>query len=77
MKELQIIIKRPSDGDPLNLQSEGKPMHGCMTVGYKFQHTDGNMYGDYVFIDESMPEEIVLETIRILVRQAFETEKEL
>ncbi len=76
MKELQIIVKDHSDGNPLNLPKGGAPIDG-MTIGWKFEHTDGKMYGDYIAVPEGAPEELVIEVIGLLTRQAYLTEREL
>lgn len=78
MKELQIIIKQPDDGNPLNLPNPKKGYDKYMTIGWKFEHTDGKMYGDYICLQiEGTDEEAILKHLDILVRQAYETERML
>ena len=50
MKALNIIVKAPGDGDPLGMVEEAATVQGgrMTTVGYKFEHADGKMYGDYM-----------------------------
>ena len=79
MKSLQIIIKSPDDGDPLNCLAEPKePNENVMTVGYKFRHTDGQWYGEHITIAFcSMTEETLMIAIGLLMRQASSTERRL
>lgn len=79
MKSLQIIIKTPDDGDPLNCLAEPKePNENTMTVGYKFQHKDGNWYGEYITIAfSSMTDETLMIAIQLMIRQANSTERRL
>ena len=69
MKELQIIIKSPYDGNPLNQQD------GTMTVGWKFEAENGKLYGDYVILDQNTSDDVILEAIRLQLNQARETER--
>lgn len=76
MKELQIIIKKPYDGNPLN-QPEGAEStpNGIMTVGWKFESENGKCYGDYVILDQNTSDDVILEVIRLQLDQARETER--
>lgn len=76
MKTLHFIIKRPDDGDPLEQGngSEAIP-HGTMTVGWKFEAKDGKTYGDYVILGAGSDDSVIVEVIRLQLKQAFETER--
>lgn len=76
MKELQIIIKRPYDGNPLNQQEGAESIpNGTMTVGWKFEAENGTLYGDYVILDQNTSDDVILEAIRLQLNQARETER--
>lgn len=76
MKELQIIIKRPYDGNPLNQQEGAESIpNGTMTVGWKFEADNGKLYGDYVILDQNTSDDVILEVIRLQLNQARETER--
>ena len=69
MKELQIIVKTPDDGEP-----DAKRV----TVGYKFMHTDGLWYGDWVkACANCISEGTVLQAIQLLVKTAYQAERRL
>lgn len=81
MKELQIIVKMPDDGNPLNLDPAfaKTPDETRITVGYKFKHADGKEYGNYIYISGDTPDvgAAIIETIRLLAEDAFGTERRL
>lgn len=76
MKELHIIIKTPDTGNPLDQEVGREPHEGASSVGWKFLTERGEWYGDYILLDKPDAEEI-LESIELLLRQAYETAKAL
>ena len=78
MKELLIIVKTPDDGNPLNMPTAKIGYDKYMTVGFKFRHTDGEDYGDYIClpIDETSEGDI-LDAIQMMARTAYQTERGL
>ena len=75
MKELQIIIKKPYDGNPLNQQEGADSIpNGTMTVGWKFDAENGKLYGDYVILDQNTSDDVILDAIRLQLHQAREAE---
>ena len=69
MKELQIIVKTPDDGNPLNLRYGWSPHENGITVGWKLTMEDGQDYGTYYVIPESTTQE---EDLANAVRLAFD-----
>lgn len=76
MKELQIIIKNPDDGNPLNLEHGRAPEARRMTVGYKFPY-GGSWYGDYISLEADTESATVLQAIKLLLGQSKLTEERL
>ena len=80
MKELQIIIKTPDDGNPLNMRY-GRPVReGTITVGWKMRMEDGQYYGTcFVLPDdaEHVAPNNLFEAVRVAFDQAMDAEKDL
>ena len=79
MKTLNIIVKTPGDGDPLDMVEEFATVQGgrMTTVGYKFEHADGKMYGDYIMIPKNLNREQLENAIHFVIGMAFSMEDEL
>lgn len=78
MKELNIIIKIPSDGKPFGENApESVGISGVATAVCKFMHENGKMYGTYIHLKEDALVEELAEAAKLLVKSAFETEREL
>lgn len=73
MKSLNFIIKYPTDDyDPLG---EYRLPDNTMSVGMKFEAKNGQMYGDYVLIGVNSSDDVIIEAMRLLLKQARETER--
>ena len=77
MKELQIIVKRPDDGNPLNQEKGVEPNGNMISVGFKFRDETGKWYGDYILLGPGFDRGAVTEAVELLLGQAYRTEAEL
>lgn len=75
MKELQIIIKRPYDGNPLNRLKCISAMDNKLSVGWKFQSDTGKFYGDYLLLDANSSVNEIAEAVSLMLKQAFQIEE--
>ena len=71
MKELQIIIKTPDDGNPLNMRYGRPAREDTATVGWKMRMEDGQDYGTYFIIPEDVAK-VVQDDLREAVLRAFD-----
>ena len=79
VREFHIIVKSPTNGDPLCCGWPENPegMQDQVSVAWKFLFSDGNWYGDYVHAGKEASVETVAQAIQILLDQAMRTLKAL
>ncbi len=79
MKELHLIIKNPTDCNPLNhLGAKAiKWPDDMMSVGYKLLHENGEWYGEYALLNKDEDWKSIMQTALAMLHAAEETQTKL
>lgn len=80
VREFHIIVKNPSDGDPLSCGWKGNVEidHEQVSIGWKFLLDSGNWFGDYMLAaKEDSNVETVAQAVQVILDQAMRTLKTL